>query len=648
MTLLDPTAAIVAGLLAGPVLLLWYLLKLRRRPVRVSTTMFWRQAFQDLQVNTPLRWLRASWLLLLHVMGLGLLVVAIGRPALRAEGPPARRVYLLLDRSASMSATDGEGGASRLEEARRRAESIARDLRGIGSRTEVGVVAFAVEPVVLAAPTTSLDAIRRAIGAVTPTDQPADLEGALRVLSAQAAEAAAQGGEEGSPEPPLVVLLSDGALPDAGGSAGGLGEIRLVRVGGAAPIDNLGIVSLSARRDAQDPSRVRLFARLVNAGAEPVAAPVTLSLGGEGLETRAIRVPGGGSEAVVFEVYRPAGGLVTLAIDRGDMLVSDNAAGLALAPASRPRVLLVTPDAGAVDASAPEEPVWLLTDVLTELNPRSLARVGRRQYESMGEAPAADLVVFDRVRPERLPAAPTLSFGAGLPIEGLRGESAEDQAGYVLTWERTHPVLRDVAMDGVFIGEAVRWPEAEKVRGALVLARTARGPVIVLTDDGAVRRLAVGFAPWRSNWPLQAGFPVFVANAIDHLTLRGEVSSGRAFTTAEPVVVAVPEGAGRVTLTGPWSASASAPAGARTASVGVVERSGVYRVEGSEDAALPVNLCDAGESALGLGGQVRVGSRVVEASRGDPVPREIWAWFALAALGVLTLEWLVFARRSMV
>jgi hypothetical protein len=650
MTLLDPTAALIAGLLAGPVLIAWHLLKLRRRPVRVSSTLFWRQAFRDLQVNVPLRWLRASWLLLLQAMALALLVLAIGRPALHAEGPAPRRVYLLIDRSASMSATDGEGGLSRLEEARRRAEDIARDVRGLGSRTEVGVAAFAVEPIVLTAPTTSLDAVRRAIRQITPTDQPADLQAALRLLGALATEE--RGAEEGI-EPPTVLLFSDGSL-DAAEGVPGLGEIRLVRVGGQAATDNLGIVSLSARRDGQDPSRVRVFARILNAGQEAVTAPVTLTVEGERVETRAVRVPGGASEAVIFELLRPAGGLVTLTIERADMLDSDNAAGLVLAAASRPRILVVSPRSGALDEATPEEPVWLLTDVLAELAPASFARVGVEQYESMGPA-GAELVVFDRVRPERLPPVPTMSFGAGLPIEGLIGSVVAGPAGYVLTWDRAHPVLRDVAMDGVFVGDSIDLSPAERTRGVRVLARASTGPVIVLAEDGSLRRLIVGFEPWKSNWPLQAGFPVFVANAVDFLTLRGEESVGRSFTTAQVATARVPEGTRRVEFSGPVRVSVSVPEGERSASLGLIERAGVYRADRFEgrdarggDRVVAVNLLDPAESALALGESVRVGTMTARASTGAPVPREIWAWFALAALLLMTLEWLMFAWRSRV
>ncbi|MFY7874007.1 MAG: dihydroxy-acid dehydratase, partial [Pirellula sp.] len=55
---------------ALPLLLALYLLKLRRRPLRVVSTLFWPRASEDAQVNVPLRWLRPSWLLLLHLLAL--------------------------------------------------------------------------------------------------------------------------------------------------------------------------------------------------------------------------------------------------------------------------------------------------------------------------------------------------------------------------------------------------------------------------------------------------------------------------------------------------------------------------------------------------------------------------------------------------
>ena len=68
MIFLAPLTGLIAAAVTVPTLLTFYLLRLRRRPVRVSTTMFWLPIGEDLEANVPLRMLRASWLLLLHLL----------------------------------------------------------------------------------------------------------------------------------------------------------------------------------------------------------------------------------------------------------------------------------------------------------------------------------------------------------------------------------------------------------------------------------------------------------------------------------------------------------------------------------------------------------------------------------------------------
>ena len=198
MTLLSPTAAIVAGAIALPAVLALYLLKLRRRPVRVSSTLFWSAASEDLQANVPLRWLRRSWLLMLHLLIAILLVLAIGRPALSGAGSGSRRVIILLDRSASMNARESAASSTtsstaisanklntvsdaetRLSLAKRAAIRIATDaIEQDGA--SVSVIAFAKEPVLLSPDSRSTSQLRTVIEDAAPTDQPADLPAALR------------------------------------------------------------------------------------------------------------------------------------------------------------------------------------------------------------------------------------------------------------------------------------------------------------------------------------------------------------------------------------------------------------------------------------------------------------------------------------
>ena len=204
MTLLDPFSAILTGAIAGPILVVLYFLKLRRRRLRVASTLLWQRAVQDLQVNEPFRWLRPSLLLFLQLLALALLAIAIGRPAIPGGLSTSGRVILLIDRSLSMNARDGDGGTTRFDDAIRIAGETLDELdRG----ASVSIITYAARPEVALASTTDLNAARRALTRLAPTDQPDDLAAALDLVGALTST----GGDESmSPEPASVILHSDG------------------------------------------------------------------------------------------------------------------------------------------------------------------------------------------------------------------------------------------------------------------------------------------------------------------------------------------------------------------------------------------------------------------------------------------------------
>src|SRR5438046_7255396 len=103
---LSPAAGAIAAAVVIPLLLLLYFLKLRRRELPVSSTLLWRKAIQDLQVNAPFQKLRRNLLLILQMAALLLLCLALTRPVTFFKPGAGKNTVILIDRSASMNATD--------------------------------------------------------------------------------------------------------------------------------------------------------------------------------------------------------------------------------------------------------------------------------------------------------------------------------------------------------------------------------------------------------------------------------------------------------------------------------------------------------------------------------------------------------------
>ena len=116
-----------AAAVAVPLLLLLYFLKLKRREVVVSSTLLWKRAVQDLQVNAPFQRLRRNLLLLLQLLALAAILVALAGPVLAWKRGPGQRYVLLIDRSASMNATDVT--PSRLDAAKEQAKVFIESMR---------------------------------------------------------------------------------------------------------------------------------------------------------------------------------------------------------------------------------------------------------------------------------------------------------------------------------------------------------------------------------------------------------------------------------------------------------------------------------------------------------------------------------------
>ncbi len=661
MTLLEPAHALLAGALAVPTLLLLYMLKLRRRPVRVSSAMFWAEAAKDLEANTPLRWLRASWLLIMQLLAVLLLVTALGRPAIESAEPSVDRLVLMLDRTASTGARDGE--TTTFEKLRTRLLDRIEALDRAGFSGEASLVLLDAAPALAAGPTRDLREIASALREVEQTDQSGDLVAALRLAETIAAGPEQAVGAEAGVLTGMIELATDGSL--AGVVPAG---VRVLRESLQAPSGNAGIVAMAARRDIDEPSLARILVSIVCDAAEPITLAVEFAVDGRAVATRPLRLepdastPGVVRGTLTESLRLPFGGLVVARLMRPDALDSDNAAGVRVAAPPAPSIVLVQPSRDDLESDAS----WVLIETLRAIGPASLQQMTQQEAAELGIPQGTQLVILDGVAPGTIAIPPTkarLSFGVDPGLPGLSTGIADRSTGRFVTWDRNHPVWRGAAIDSVRWSQSVPFNELD---GSIQqLAMSGQGPVAVLEERGGVRKLALSFRPADSTWTTHYSFALFLANAVELLTWTASTQAGTVLTTGlspslSPAEVA-PITPSSVVLSDGSTRAISASSNGMWP-LGLIARAGPVTLSGKagEKLALYAGVLNEDETRLTrerpeTNRQTDSSQRPSAGSDDEPsrqatreTTREVWYWFVIPASLLLAIEWFVYARRARV
>src|SRR3954464_6581102 len=180
---LNLPGALIATAIAIPALLVLYFLKLRRREVPISSTILWKKAIQDLQVNAPFQRLRKNLLLFLQLLLLLLLALAFARPVMNYSPGAGKLAVIAIDHSASMAAGD-VNGHSRLEEAKRLARELVDTMDKDSSAM---IIAFDDGADIVRSFTNDRALLKQSIDAIQLTDRRSRLDTAFRLAEAKAA-----------------------------------------------------------------------------------------------------------------------------------------------------------------------------------------------------------------------------------------------------------------------------------------------------------------------------------------------------------------------------------------------------------------------------------------------------------------------------
>ncbi|AUX45712.1 hypothetical protein SOCE26_072080 [Sorangium cellulosum] len=617
------------GALAGAVVVVFYILKLRRRPVAVPFSKIWERVLRDKEATSLFSQLKRLLSLLLQLALLALLLLALGDPRPEANLVEGRNIVVLIDASASMQAVDV--APSRLERAKEEVRKMVRGLSG-SDRMLLAQMDAAVTP--LSTLTGEISELEAAVAAVKPTDATADFARALRFASDTLI---------GLPSPEIIVA-SDGALGepiDPGGPVR-LGDIKLSFLPIGKGSRNAAITEFSVRRYPLDKSRYEVMLEVTNTSDEPL--DLELSLLGDGQLTDLTRLRLKPREKLPRFYPNLSGASKTLeaklamADGSSDDLPADNRAYALLPERRRARVQVVTAGNMFLEAA-------LLLDEYLDVT-----------YVEPQRYPAAstfDVTIFDGVAPTVAPGSGSLLYlnptGTNLPFE-VGKEVLDDDPNYRLGFDELdakHPLLRYTALNDVNVARAHVLKGAKEDR---VVGRSYKGPLLIEGRRSGVKFVALGFDVRESDFPLRIAWPLFLLNAINNF-VEEDTSYISSFRTGTVWHIPASSSAETATLEQPDGAKRTVPIQDGRA-VFLGQHAGFYTLRvgaggAEEESMFAANLSAPEESAIAPAAELTVDGRsagaVSEFKIG--VRREIWVYLLAAVLLVTAIEWFTYHRR---
>ena len=609
MGFLNPLGFFLTPLLG--VIVLLYLLKLKRRDVEVPASFLWRQTLIDFQANTVFQRLRKNLLLFIQLFILTLLILAAARLWIKGEGPQGQWVVMIIDNTASMQATDVL--PSRLAEAKRRALRL---INTLPVETRLAILESSKQARVLAPFTNQKPALRRLVESLSPKEAEGRLEEALTL---------ARGLLESRPQAEIIVI-SDGNTPIPREFKPFAFRSEII---GTPQPANVAITTFEVRK--KDSRMAEALTIIRNFSSRPARVGIEWQLEGHVLNASDVILDPQEAKSLMTPVPFRAGGLIHARLTRPDDLALDNDAWDTFDSRAEPRVLLVS------------QGDLFLERALVLIPGIQPLKVSPQQYHPR-LAEEVDVFIFDQWAPPTPPLKPSWFIGMVPSTLLTLGPPASQPS--ITAWDQEHPVLQFADFSSVHLASV------KPIQGLYqVLVDTDKGPWLAEFSTPFFSHLLLTVPLEESDWPLRVSFPVVMANAIEWLMLSSRVALERALSPGDPLHLSF---SGKVTI--------QRPDGKKSQTIGASTRPGehlfmdtwrlgAYTIkQGSKIERSIVKLPTTQEMDLAplsapSSSHTQASSPVIAPPSGLPSLQDLWPTLVAFALFFLGLEWCIYHRR---
>jgi Mg-chelatase subunit ChlD/uncharacterized membrane protein len=590
MTFLAPIG-LLAGLLAIPVVAL-HVLRPHRDRRTVSSIYLWRSLEDPVAATQPWQRLRWSVPLVLQLVLIGLLAMALARPALASTSPLADHTVFILDTSASMSAADEH--PDRLDAAKERIGQLLTELPD-GAAASLVLAGPAAE--IVLAETTDVSLFRRELDRVRPTAGGAAFGDAFTLAESLVSSTRQTG----------WVLVSDGGLTADQQRLAPPG-IRYEPIGSGDV--NRAVTSLAVT--AVD-GALNAVVTVANLGGPAASQPLRVDVDNVTVDTRTIDLAAGATVEVAVPI--PPGSRVEAFLEGDDLLLADNVRA-ALAPFAQD--LHVRIDSDQPGGS------FFVREALTALG---------ATVETDPTLPV-DLVVYDGVAVPADVDVPFIAISPPTPPPGLTVTGVLERP--VPTFLADDPLLEGIDIAGTAIARA------QSLSGDVgtVLIGAAEGePLVVAGRTGDVGWFHLAFRLEESNLPVSVAYPIMFTRMVTALTLTDDIPASVEAGSRLPSLAV------DARVTAPRGERLEVPAGA---AMPVLDTPGFWTVETTDATVQPVAVVfPAAESHLHVPRELTdlpPAAATDGPAAGSTTHRSLLGWVLILALVVLVLELLVSVR----
>jgi hypothetical protein len=395
----------------------------------------------------------------------------------------------------------------------------------------------------------------------------------------------------------------------------------------------MAITRFDFRQELAADDRFQVLMTVRNYTDAPVVVPASVSLDDRVLFKRSRALAARAEETLVLPFTGRARGRAIGRIEVDDDLAADNQAFAAVNADEPLRVLLFT------------RGNFYLESVFEAMPNLDLVKRDGSPAEDIARlALDYDVVVFDGIAAPRLPPGNFLlvnSVAPGLPFSDsgqlirprtlVRGQSA---------------LIGDADLTAVRIDEARRVVIDKPVPGLQRLIWSKETDLaLALLDDG--RRLVyLGFDLARSNFPLQAAFPLFFSRSLEWLRPRGDGFVSTHIAAGSTQTIPLPASETRVVMHTPSGKSGTLEAEGNPLLFDATADAGIYEYAVGEVVRnFAVSLTDTRESDVNnrwTPTERREETRPAGNAAQALVP--LWPQLLMLVLVLLALEWLVWTR----